>query len=368
LDSYCKGKYTFLPLRYIFYSINLNQYLEMKYKQLGKSGLVVSELTFGCMLFGEGEMWGMKYTYNQAQATKIIDECIEKGINFFDTADMYNNGVSEQILGKSLSKKRKDVLISTKTSFRAGNQAFNAGVNYKHILEQVEKSPKNLNTDYIDVLLLHNDDPITPIDETLRAIEQLQQRGMIRYGGLSNYQAWKAGTMTQRQKDLNYAPFIASQMHYSLLNREVETEFIPMSQHHGIGMMAWSPLSSGFLTGKYTRENPEPENARLNTFDLGLFDRNWAYDVVEKVKAIASKYDTSTIAVSIAWLLRKQVVSTVIVGVSKQSQLADNLAGAELTLSAEDLAELDAITAQPVRYPNTFIKMQDAILKEAKIW
>jgi aryl-alcohol dehydrogenase-like predicted oxidoreductase len=340
----------------------------MKYKQLGNSGLVVSELTFGTMLFGEGEYWGMKYTINQAKANDLVAESIEKGINFFDTSDMYNNGVSEEILGKALGNQRKDVLIATKTCFRAGNQAFNAGIGYKHIIEQVTSSLVRLNTDYIDVLLLHNDDPITPIDETLRAIEQIQQRGMARYVGLSNFSAWKTATMMQRQKDLNYAPFIASQMHYSLLNREVEAEFVPMSQHHGLGMMVWSPLSSGFLTGKYTRENPEPEDARLNTFDLGLFDRNWAYGVVDKVKEIAQKYETSPATVAIAWLLSKKVVSTVLVGISKPEQFAANLAGTELELAAEDLAILDEITAPPVRYPNTFIGLQDAVLKAAKVW
>jgi aryl-alcohol dehydrogenase-like predicted oxidoreductase len=340
----------------------------MKYKQLGNSGLVVSELTFGCMLFGEGEYYGMKYTIDQAKANDLVAECIDNGINFFDTADIYNNGNSEEILGKALGNRRKDVIISTKASFRTGDASFKAGINYKHIIEQVSSSLVRLNTDYIDVFLLHNDDPITPIDETLRALEQLQQRGMVRYAGVSNFSAWKTGTMAQRQKDLNYAPLIASQMHYSLLNREVEAEFVPMSLHHGLGMMVWSPLSSGFLTGKYTRENPAPEDGRLNTFDLGLFDRNWAYDIVDKVKEIAKKYETSPATVAIAWLLSKKVVATVLVGISKPEQLAANLAGAELQLSAEDLALLDEITAPTVRYPNTFIGLQDAILKAAKVW
>jgi aryl-alcohol dehydrogenase-like predicted oxidoreductase len=340
----------------------------MKYKQLGNSGLVVSELTFGCMLFGEGEYYGMKYTIDQPKANDLVAECIDNGINFFDTADMYNNGNSEEILGKALGNRRKDVIISTKASFRTGDASFKAGINYKHIIEQVSSSLVRLNTDYIDVFLLHNDDPITPIDETLRALEQLQQRGMVRYAGVSNFSAWKTGTMAQRQKDLNYAPLIASQMHYSLLNREVEAEFVPMSLHHGLGMMVWSPLSSGFLTGKYTRENPAPEDGRLNTFDLGLFDRNWAYDIVDKVKEIAKKYETSPATVAIAWLLSKKVVATVLVGISKPEQLAANLAGAELQLSAEDLALLDEITAPTVRYPNTFIGLQDAILKAAKVW
>ena len=340
----------------------------MKYRQLGKSGLVVSELTLGTMTFGEGDYYGLKFTFDTKKAKILVHKAMDNGINLFDTADMYGNGQSEVILGKALGKNRKDVLISSKVSFRAGEQAFNAGVNAKHLIQQVHQSLKNLNTDYLDVLLLHNDDPITPIDETLKAMEYLVNQGMVRYIGFSNYQAWKAATMIQRQKDLNYSPFVASQMHYSILNRELEREFIPMSLHHGVGMMVWSPLSSGFLTGKYTRENPAPEDARLNSFDLGLFDRELGYTVVDKIKEIAARHDSTPVAVSIAWLLAKQVVSTVLVGVSKLSQLDSNLAGVELTLSPEEIAEIDALTELTPTYPTTFVAMQDEQLKAAKRW
>ena len=272
----------------------------MKYRQLGNSGLVVSELTLGTMTFGEGDFFGLNFTFQQKEADKLVGRAIDKGINLFDTADMYGNGAAETILGKALNGKRNDVLIATKYSFRAGEQAFNAGTNAKHLIQQTEQSLRNLDTDYLDIVLLHNDDPITPIDETLRALENLVQRGLVRYIGFSNFQTWKAATMVQRQKDLNYQPFTVSQMHYSILNREVEQEFIPMSLYHGIGMMVWSPLSSGFLTGKYTRENPQPEGARLNTFDLGLFDRETGYTVVDKLKEVAEKHNTSPAAVAIA--------------------------------------------------------------------
>lgn len=354
-------------LKYIRFLNKLyNKEQDMKYRQMGNSGLIVSELTLGTMTFGEGDFYGLKFTLDQDRANTLVNKAIEHGINFFDTADMYGNGQSEIILGKALEGRRKDYIISTKVSFRAGAQAFNAGVNAKHLIEQCANSLKNLNTDYIDILLLHTDDPITPIDETLRALENLVQKGMVRYIGVSNYQSWKTATMIQRQKDLNYNPFIASQMHYSILNREVEREFIPMSLHHGLGMMVWSPLSGGFLTGKYTRENPSPADGRLNSFDLGLFSRELGLSVVEKLREIAAKYDTSVTAVAIAWLLAQKTVSTVIVGVSKIEQLADNVKGSELILSDEDVLEISDLTKPEIKYPETFIALQDQILKNAK--
>lgn len=338
----------------------------MKYKQLGNSGLIVSELTLGTMTFGEGDYYGLKFSFDQQAANELIQTAIDKGINFFDTADMYGNGQSEVILGKALGSKRKDVLIASKASFRAGPQPFNAGVSAKHLIEQCEGSLKKLGTDYLDVFLLHQDDPITPIDESLRALENLVQRGLVRYTGFSNYQAWKAATMVQRQKDLGYNSFITSQMHYSILNREVEAEFVPMSLHHGIGMMVWSPLSSGFLTGKYTRDNPQPEASRLNSFDLGLFDRELGYTVVDKLTTIARAHNSVPAAVAIAWLLSKKVVSTVVVGISKLQQLDANLAGAALQLSAEEISAIDALTQPVPRYPATFLALQDAELLKIK--
>ncbi|KQX02889.1 aldo/keto reductase [Flavobacterium sp. Root420] len=338
----------------------------MKYKQLGNSGLIVSELCLGTMTFGQGEHFGFQSTIDEKKASQLVDNAIDNGINFFDTADGYGNGQSEIILGKVLNKKRKDVLITTKLSFRTGEQAFNAGVNSKHIIEQCHNSLKNLQTDYIDVLLLHNDDPITPIDETLKALENLVQQGKVRYIGFSNYQAWKAAAMTQRQKDQNYSPFVASQMHYSILNREVEREIIPMSLHYGIGMMVWSPLSSGFLTGKYTRDNPTPKDSRLNNFDLGLFDRELGYTVIDKLTEIAKRHNTTITAISLSWLLTKKVVSSVIIGVSKTEQLKENLACQEIQLSEKEINEIDELTKVEPKYPATFINLQDPILLNAK--
>ncbi len=338
----------------------------MNYRQLGNSGLIVSELSLGAMTFGKWDFGGFKGTLDLKEATQVTNKAMENGINFFDTADMYGGGESERILGKTLEGKRQDAIIATKISFRAGNQPFNAGVGTKHLIQQVELSLKNLNTDYIDVLLLHNDDPITPIEETLKTLENLVNNGKVRHIGFSNYQAWKASTMLQYQKDHNYTPFVASQMHYSILNREVENEIVPMSLHHKVGMMVWSPLSSGFLSGKYTKENPAPQDGRLNSFDLGLFDRELGYKVIEKLQILTQKYNTNIIAISLAWLLAKKVVSSVIIGVSKLEQLDANLQAIGLELSKEDIQMIDELTKPPLVYPNTFSLIQDQALAKAK--
>lgn len=339
----------------------------MRYSQLGKSGLVVSRLSIGSMLFGgEGDYFGLKYSLGPKEAEELISKSIESGINLFDTANMYNAGKSEEMLGKALGQKRKSVLISTKLGFRAGNEAFNAGVNYKHIVEQCEMSLKRLNSDYIDILSLHLDDPITSVEEVAKALEHLQASGKIRYAGVSNWQAWRTASLAQLQKDRGYSQIASGQMHYSLLNRGIEEEFVPMAENYGIGIMVWSPLSSGFLTGKYTRSNPKPENGRLNTFDLNLFDRQKGYLVIDKVLEIAKKHNTSATSISIAWLLSKKSNSTIILGVSKLSQLKDNLDSLQIELTKEEIQALEEISQESPRYPGVFVNFQDRILKDAE--
>lgn len=340
----------------------------MKYSQLGKSGLVVSRLSIGTMLFGgEGDYFGLKYSINQKQADELISKSIEVGVNLFDSANMYNNGQSEIMLGKALGARRKSVLISTKLAFRTGEEVFNAGISYKQIIEQCDASLKRLNTDYIDILSLHTDDPITPMEEVAKGLEHLQAQGKIRYIGNSNWQAWKAAGFIQLQKDRGYSPLISAQMHYSLLNRSLEEEFIPMAEHYGLGLMIWSPLSSGFLSGKYTRTNPKPEDGRLNTFDLNLFDREKGYTIIEKVIEIAKKNNSTPTAVSLAWLLSKKYCSTIIIGVSKLEQLKANFDSISLNLSQEDIQSLDDIAKPVIRYPGVFVNFYDQKLKEAKV-
>jgi len=334
----------------------------MQYTTLGPTGLVVSRLCLGAMTFGEGEFNGLKFTVDQQGAEQMMAKAKEVGVNFLDTADMYCNGMSEEIIGKALADSRQDWIIATKCGFRTGEPAFAAGINYKHIVEACEASLRRLKTDYIDVYILHLDDPVTPLEETLRAMDHLVQQGKIRYGGFSNWYTWKAATAVQMQKQKDYQPFAAAQMHYSLLNREIEHEFAPFLRGAGTGLMVWSPLSSGFLSGKYTRENPHPENGRLNDFDLMQVDREFGYTVMDKVKEIAARHDASPAQVALAWLLAKQYVSSIIVGASKMHHLEDNLQAVNLQLSTEEVQMLDEVSAAKVQYPGMFYGLLDQVL------
>lgn len=337
----------------------------MKYATLGNSGLVVSRLTLGAMTFGAGDYFGLRFTVDQKGADEMIGRAMDAGVNLIDTADMYCNGVSEEMVGKALGAKRKDVIIATKSAFRAGPQAFNSGIGFKHIVEAAEGSLRRLKTDCIDVYLMHVDDPITPVEESLRAMEYLVQRGHIRYAGFSNFRTWKAATALQMQKDSRYAPFVTSQMHYSLLNRDIEHEFVPFLEATGVGLMVWSPLSSGFLSGKYTKTDPKPEDSRLNTFDIMQVDRELGYRVVDVLKRVAGSHGASPAQIAIAWLLAKPFVSTVILGASRLSQLEDNLKAADIELTVSEIKELDDLTAPRMLYPNVFYGMADPVLREA---
>lgn len=324
----------------------------MQYTTLGKTGLVVSRLSFGAMTFGEGQLVpGVTNSIDQAMADQMVGRVMDAGINLFDTADAYTSGQSEIMLGKALADRRDQVIIATKAGFRSGNAITDAGSSYRHIMMAAEASLKRLNTDYIDLYQLHIPDPITPLEETLRALEDLVRQGKVRYIGYSNFSAWKAAKMVGIQKHYNYTQFVAAQMYYSLLGRDLEHEVVPFVEDAGIGVLVWSPLAGGFLSGKYTRENPTPEGARLNEFKLPPIDVEQGYDVVDAIKPIAQAHDASSAQVAIAWILTKPFISSVIVGANKIHQLEDNLKVVDLTLSASEIDQLDTLTAPPALYP-----------------
>lgn len=324
----------------------------MQYTTLGKTGLVVSRLSFGAMTFGEGQLVpGVTNSIDQAMADQMVGRVMDAGINLFDTADAYTSGQSEIMLGKALADRRDQVIIATKAGFRSGNAITDAGSSYRHIMMAAEASLKRLNTDYIDLYQLHIPDPITPLEETLRALEDLVRQGKVRYIGYSNFSAWKAAKMVGIQKHYNYTQFVAAQMYYSLLGRDLEHEVVPFVEDAGIGVLVWSPLAGGFLSGKYTRENPTPEGARLNEFKLPPIDVEQGYNVVDAIKPIAQAHDASSAQVAIAWILTKPFISSVIVGANKIHQLEDNLKVVDLTLSASEIDQLDTLTAPPALYP-----------------
>jgi len=281
----------------------------------------------------------------------MVGRVLDAGINLFDTADAYTQGQSEIMLGKALGNHRNNVAIATKVGFRLGDAITDVGLSYRHIIASAEGSLKRLGTDYIDLYQVHITDPLTPLEETMRALEDLVRRGLVRYIGFSNFPAWKAAKMVGIQERYGYTRFVAAQMYYSLVGRDLEHEVVPFVQDAGIGVLIWSPLAGGFLSGKYTRENPAPEDARRSKFQLPPVDVEKGYEVVEAVKQIAQNHNASPAQVAIAWLLTKPFVSSVIIGANKMNQLEDNLEAADLKLSSQEIDHLNTLTAPPCIYP-----------------
>lgn len=327
----------------------------MLYSRLDNTGLLVSRLAFGGMTFGaaEGPMSAVAKV-DQQGANQLVAKALDAGVNFFNTADAYSGGQSEQILCEALGARRKDVIIATKAGFRTGDALIHTGLSRQHLCASVEASLRRLNTDYLDVYLLHRVDPYTPVEEVLETLNDLIRHGKVRYIGFSNWPAWLAAKAVGMQKQYGWTQFRAAEMYYSLVGRDLEHELAPMALDAGIGVIVWSPLAGGFLTGKYTRENPQGDGGRLTGFDILPFDREHGYNLLEKLKAIANAHGASLAQVSIAWLLTRPAVTSVLVGASKLSQLEDNLRAAELTLSEEELKLLDESTKPTAIYPNWF--------------
>ena len=324
----------------------------MQYTNFGNTGLIVSRLAFGAMTFGQGTLVGeLKTNMDQNLADQMVGLCLDAGINFFDTADMYTSGQSEIMLGKALKGKRGDVVISTKCGFRSGEAIISSGLSYRYILKAVESSLKRLDTDYIDLFLVHIPDPVTPLEETARALDDIVKKGWVRYVGYSNYPAWKAQKMLAIQQREGRAKWIGAQMYYSLLGRDLEVDVVPFLEDNNLGLMVWSPLASGFLTGKYTHKNPVPPDSRRAVFDFPPIDIEKGYTVVAALRELGDKYEASVAQMALAWLLAKPAVSSVIIGATKIEQLTDNLGAVRLNLSAEDVQMLDDLTSPAVPYP-----------------
>jgi aryl-alcohol dehydrogenase-like predicted oxidoreductase len=327
----------------------------MQYSLLGNTGLTVSRLAFGAMTFTAGNKdIGAVFKVGADLAGELVGRALDAGVNFFDTADGYAGGESETMLGAALKPHRDRVVIATKVGFRTGPALTRAGLSRRHILWSVDQSLKRLGTDWIDVYIAHREDPHTPIEETLAALDAVVRAGKVRYLGFSNWSAWKAAAALEVQKANGLAPFTHGQMYYSLLGRDVERDVIPMMQRYGVGLTAWSPLAFGFLSGKYTRQTLSDPNNRLSGFDILPFDKEQGFKLVERMRAIAAAHDASVAQVALAWLLSRHGVTSVIVGATKLSQLDDNLKAAAVTLTAAQIAELDAATALTPVYPNFF--------------
>ncbi|MFO1186765.1 MAG: aldo/keto reductase [Alphaproteobacteria bacterium] len=327
----------------------------MRYRQLGNTGLFVSEICLGTMTFGGGSgIWQQIGALEQKVATDLIARSLEAGVNFIDTADVYSEGKSEQIVGQALRDlkiKRSDVVIATKAYGRVGKGPNDLGASRGHIMDAVERSIERLGTDHIDLYQIHMQDGVTPIEETLRALDDLCRRGVVRYVGCSNWQAWKLMKALGMSEREGYMRFETLQAYYSIAGRDLEREIVPLLQDQKVGMLVWSPLAGGLLSGKFGPGASGPEGARRTTFDFPPVDRERAWKCVEVMRKVGAAHGASVARVALAYVLAKPWVTSIIIGAKTAEQLEDNLAAATLTLTPDELAELDAASALPGEYP-----------------
>jgi len=336
----------------------------MKYKTLGNTGLLVSQLCLGTMTFSGGSgVYKHIGNVDQAGADELIKASIDAGINFFDTADVYSDGESESTLGqsfKNLGIARKDYVLATKVYSRMGEGRNDVGASRGHIMDAVEASLQRLQTDHIDLYQIHATDPLTPTEETLRALDDLIRQGKVRYIGVSNWHAWRVATALGVSARLNLARFNTLQAHYSIASRDLERELVPLLEAEKMGLLVWSPLAGGLLSGKFSRENQSPEGSRRSEFDFPIIDKERAWNVIDVMRPIAEAHDCSPARIALAWLLSKPVVTSVLVGAKRLSQLEDNIAAVDIVLSEEDIRQLDAVSELPPEYPGWMLATQGA--------
>jgi aryl-alcohol dehydrogenase-like predicted oxidoreductase len=324
----------------------------VEYRFLGSSGLEVSVLSFGTMtLGGEGRFAAMGNVQVE-EARRLVGMCIDAGVNLFDTADMYSAGRSEEVLGQALGARRQEIVLATKVFFRIAPGTNKVGLSRRYILESCDASLRRLGTDYIDLYQAHNFDSFTPLEETVRAFDDLIRAGKIRYAGCSNYSGWhlmKAMSISDR---LGIQGYISQQINYSLIAREAEHELVPAGLDQRIGIMAWSPLQGGLLSGKFRRGQARPAESRLNTLEpAGTIDEERLYQIVDALAEIAARRGVSIAQVALNWVMRKPGVDTVVIGARNAQQLADNLSAAAWSLTDAEVEQLDQVSALPLPYP-----------------
>src|SRR6185295_20010779 len=309
----------------------------MKYRQLADTGVFVSELCLGAMTFGGvGQMWEVIGGLDQTAVNAIVHRALDGGINFIDTADVYSAGESEVMTGKALAGRRQDVVIATKVRGRMGKGPNQVGLSRLHIMQAVDASLERLGTDYIDLYQIHRFDPLTALDDTLRALDDLVRAGKVRYIGCSNLPPWYLMKALAVSREQRLERFKCTQSYYSLAGRELEREMIPLLKDQGLGLLVWSPLAGGFLSGKFTREGGD-EAARRAKFDFPPVNKEKGFAILDVLNKIAAAHAVTVPQVALAWILANDAVTSVIIGARKMAQLDDNLKSVDLTLSADDL-------------------------------
>ena len=325
----------------------------MKTRFLGNTGVRVSELCFGAMTFGGKDYWANIGQVGQKEADDLVNIAIDGGINFFDTADVYSEGMSELLLGKALGTRRNSVVLATKVRGRTGSGPNDVGLSRRHIIDSCNASLKRLGTDYIDLYQVHSFDPRTPLEETLRTLDDLVREGKVRYVGASNFAGWQLMKALAISDTQHLERFITLQAFYSLIARDLENELVPLSLDQHLGILPWSPLGGGFLTGKYRRGKPRPEGARRSnpTAQFLQFDEEKGFDIVDELEKTARKYGATITQAALNYLLRKPGVTSVIVGARNKEQLTDNLKTVDWEIAAEEVARLDTLSTPPRVYP-----------------
>ena len=326
----------------------------MEYRQLGRSGLRVSTITLGTMGYG-GTGWAKAVgSLDVAAAREQIAMARDVGVNLIDTADVYSNGLSEEIVGKALGSDRDEILLATKVRMPMGDGPNDAGLSRHHIIRGAEASLRRLGTDWIDLYQVHEWDGQTPLEETFAALDALVNSGKVRYLGASNYTGWQLMKALGVADRLGLARFVSQQIYYSLQARDAESELVPVSIDQGLGILVWSPIAGGLLSGKYRRDREAPTGSRhLGDWDEPpVHDEGKLYDTIDVLVGIGEAHGVSAARVALAYLLAKPAVTSLIVGARTEEQLADNLAAAEMTLTDDEIARLDDVSAQPLRYPH----------------
>jgi len=329
----------------------------VKYRKLGNTGLIVSEVALGTMQFGGKMNMG---NLGQEDTSRMVKIALDRGINFIDTADVYSLGESETLLGNALKEVRKEIVLATKVRLPMGGNFNHSGATRVNIMREVEDSLKRLQTDYIDLYQVHGWDSNTPLEETLRTLNDLVRHGKVRYIGLSNVMSWQAATAVMLQERLGLEKYVTAQMYYSLVGRGLEYEFQSFAEYYNIGILVWSPLAGGFLSGKYRRDNPAPPGTRFaEAGSFVPFDKEMGYCVVDALKQVASRHSASPARVALSWVLGRPAVSSVIIAARKVEQLEDNVAAVDLVLSDDDVRLLDAASDPGIPYPKWMVLQLD---------
>ncbi|WP_298333249.1 aldo/keto reductase [Asticcacaulis sp.] len=333
----------------------------MRYRRLGPSGLLVSELCLGTMTFGGSDgMWGLIGQLNQSEADLLVKSAVEAGVNFIDTANVYAFGESERIVGqavRNLGLNRNDLVIATKVMGLMGDGPNQRGASRAHIMAQAKDSLKRLQMDHIDLYQIHGFDPLTPITETLEALDTLVRHGHVRYIGLSNWAAWQIVKAIGIAEARKLAPILSLQAYYTLVGRDLERDIVPMLKSEGLGLMVWSPLAGGFLSGKYSGGVADDDSRRAK-FNFPPVDLARGDAVIRVLRKVATAKGVSVAQVALSWLLHQPHVTSVIIGAKRPEQLSDNLKAADVKLSAEDLSALDAASRLPAEYPGWMLERQ----------